>query len=110
VSDVAETDASATQSICLWSNGATRGFGVAAAGDGPDGALSVDDGAGHAVRYDVAWGATALAAGSPRLGLTATASQPGCGTDQAGRTRLKITFASRVPHATGALSLLVIPQ
>jgi hypothetical protein len=100
VSDIASASATATQSVCLWSNGATRGYGLAASGDETDGALP----------YDVQWDGATLAAGSPREGLTATAAQPGCGKTAAGRTNLKVSFGSSSSHRNGTLTLLVIPE
>jgi hypothetical protein len=110
LADIASNRSVATQDVCLWSSGATRGFGLAAAGDGADGALVALDGSGAVRPYGVTWGGTPLAAGAPRLGLTATATSPGCRADASGRTRLIVTFATAMRDHAGTLSLLVIPQ
>jgi hypothetical protein len=115
-------DAAATraQSVCVWSNTATRGYSVTASGSGPGGGFALADG-GLTTPYAVEWSAsagqpsgTSLDPGTALTGLTTAATSPDCASGTSGLT---ITVASAdlqqaqpQTNYAGSLNLLVSPE
>lgn len=112
--------ASRAQSVCVWSNTATKGYSVTAAGSGPDGRFALASG-GLTTPYAVAWNAsagqssaTSLDPGTALTGLTSAATSPDCAS---GSSSLMITVAAAdlqqaqpETNYVGTLSLLVTPE
>jgi hypothetical protein len=129
LSDVAFTNvdpsvnATQSQSNCVWSNTATKGYSITATGSGTSGAFTLANGA-LSVPYTVQWSGssgqtsgTALTAGSALAGLTSTAVNPTCSTSPSTTSSLVISIASNnlqnmaaSTTYTGSLTLLVTPQ
>lgn len=115
--------ASNTQSDCVWSNTATKGYSITASGSGTAGAFTLANGA-LTVAYSVQWAAstgqssgTALTAGTPLAGMTSTAVNPTCSTSPTttsslivGITAANLQSMTAATSYTGTLTLLVTPQ
>lgn len=115
--------ATASQSNCVWSNTATKGYSITATGSGTSGAFTLANGS-LSVPYSVQWSAsagqnsgTALTAGTALAGMTSTAANPTCSTGAATTSSLIISIAASnlqgmtsATSYTGSLTLLVTPQ
>jgi len=111
------------QSLCVWSNTATKGYSVTASGSGAGDAFELS-GPANTAAYAVAWSdvagqsaGTPLNAGAALSGLTSSASSPDCSTGGAASSSLIVTVDPATLQAatpdttyTGALNLLVTPQ
>ena len=111
------------QTVCIWSNTATKGYSVTASGSGAGNAFALASASGTAL-YAVAWNAasgqaegTQLSAGAPLSGLTTSATSPDCSSGGAASSSLIVTvdpaaLQSAQPDTayTGALNLLVTPE
>ena len=117
------TAASNAQSVCVWSNTATKGYTVTATGSGATNAFTLANGA-LTVPYSVQWNAltgqttgTALATGTASAGLVSTATQQTCSTGPTTTSSLVVgisttdlgTMQSATTY-TGTLTLVVTPQ
>jgi hypothetical protein len=117
------TAASNSQSNCVWSNTATKGYSITATGSGTSGAFTLANGS-LTVPYSVQWSAssgqssgTALAAGTALSGLTTTAVNPTCSSSPNTTSSLIVTISApnlqsmvSATSYTGTLTLLVTPQ
>jgi hypothetical protein len=117
------SNAVSSQSDCVWSNTATKGYSITATGSGASGAFTLANGA-LTVPYTVQWAATtgqtsgsALTSGTPLGSLTTTAANPTCSTGAATTSSLIVTISSANLQGmtagasyTGTLTLLVTPQ
>lgn len=113
--------ATAAQSVCVWSNTATRGYSVTASGSGGGGAFVLASGA-QSTRYDVAWNGSAgqgsgtrLAPGSPLAGQTSSAITPDCAAGPSASLTVSVEASElRAAQAEatylGTLNLLVSPE
>jgi hypothetical protein len=115
--------ATSSQSNCVWSNTANKGYSITATGSGTSGAFTLANGSLN-VPYSVQWNAgggqtsgTGLTAGTALGGMTSTAANPTCSTGAATTSSLIISIAASdlqgmtsATSYTGALTLLVIPQ
>jgi hypothetical protein len=117
------TAASNAQSICVWSNTATKGYTVTASGNGTGSAFTLSGGSGLTVPYSVAWNATtgqtsgtALGTGTASAGLTSAATHQTCatGTTSAslvvGISTADLGTMQATTSYTGTLTLVVTPQ
>lgn len=117
------TTATNSQSNCVWSNTATKGYSITATGSGTSGAFTLANG-GLSVPYTVQWNAsanqtsgTALTSGTPLAGLTTTAANPTCSSSPTTTSSLIVSISSTnlqgmvaATSYTGTLTLLVTPQ
>lgn len=115
--------ASSSQSNCVWSNTANKGYSITATGSGTSGAFTLANGSLN-VPYTVQWNAsggqtsgTALTAGTALAGMISTAANPTCSTGAATTSSLIISIAASnlqgmtsAASYTGSLTLLVTPQ
>lgn len=115
--------ATSSQSNCVWSNTANKGYSITATGSGTSGAFTLANGS-LIVPYSVQWNAsggqtsgTALTAGTALGGMTSTAANPTCSTGAATTSSLIISIAAAnlqgmtsATSYTGSLTLLVTPQ
>ncbi|EZP55808.1 hypothetical protein BW41_00887 [Sphingomonas sp. RIT328] len=116
--------ASSSQSNCVWSNTATKGYTITATGSGTGGAFTLASGALTPVSYAVLWNqsagqtsGTALVAATASSGFVSTATAPTCATSPSATSSLTVTIAPSQLQAmpsltayTGTLTLLVNPQ
>jgi len=129
LSDVAFTNqdpataASNAQSVCVWSNTATKAYTITATGSGTASAFTLSDGA-TAVPYSVEWASSsgqtsgsALTTGTASASLTSTATSQNCASGPAASASLVVGIAtadlgtmSAGSSYTGTLTLLVTPQ
>lgn len=117
------SDASQSQSLCVYSNSATSGYNVTASGSGPSGAFQLTSGS-QSMAFEVQWNSasgqtsgTQLNPNVPLTGLTSSATQQTCSgggpTASASLTViLRSSVLSSVPAGTynGILTLLVGPE
>ena len=117
------TAASNAQSVCVWSNTATKGYTVTATGDGAASAFTLASST-LTVPYSVQWNAstgqtsgTALTAGTASAGLVSTATQQTCSTSPATTSSLIVGISTTAlgtmqatASYTGILTLVVTPQ
>jgi len=117
------TAASSAQSVCVWSNTATKGYTVTATGSGASNAFTLAN-ASLTVPYSVEWSAssgatsgTALTAGSASAGLVSTAAHQTCATGAATTASLVVGISTAdlggmqaATSYTGTLTLVVTPQ
>lgn len=117
------TTATSSQSNCVWSNTATKGYSITATGSGTSGAFTLANGS-LTVPYSVQWNAsagqssgTALTAGTASGGLTTTAANPTCSTSPSTTSSLIVSITPAnlqgmvaATSYTGTLTLLVTPQ
>jgi hypothetical protein len=115
--------ATLSQSNCVWSNTANKGYSITATGSGTSGAFTLANG-GLTVPYSVQWNAsggqtsgTALSAGTALAGMISTAANPTCSTGAATTSSLIVSIAASnlqgmtsATSYTGSLTLLVTPQ
>ncbi len=97
------TAATSSQSDCVWSNTATKGYSITATGSGTSGAFTLAN--------------SALTAGTALGGLTTTAANPTCSTGAATTSSLIVSISAPNLQGmaagasyTGTLTLLVTPQ
>lgn len=116
--------ATSTQSDCVWSNTATKGYSIKATGSGTSGAFTLASGALTPVPYSVQWAAssgqssgTAMTAGTALTGQTTTATTPTCSSSPTTTSSLIVTIAATdlqsmaaATSYSGTLTLLVTPQ
>jgi hypothetical protein len=118
-----DAEARAAQSVCVWSNTATRGYSVMASGDGAGQGFALSNGAAS-TPYSVAWhsaagqaSGTQLSSGTALTGLTSDAPSPDCAAGAAATSSLIVTVAvadlqqaQPESHYAGTLNLLVSPE
>jgi hypothetical protein len=129
LSDVAFTNqdpgtaASNAQSVCLFSNTATKGYNVKATGSGASSAFTLANGA-LTVPYTVEWAqttaqtsGTALTTNVALTGQTSLATTPGCSSGPATSASLVVKMSTTALQSmqsstsyTGTLTLLVGPE
>ncbi|WP_420144656.1 hypothetical protein [Sphingobium sp.] len=112
-----------TQSNCVWSNTATKGYSITATGSGTAGAFTLANGSLTAA-YTVQWAASSgqatgspLTAGTALSGLTSLAVSPTCASAPTTTSSLIIGMSAAALQGmqsstvyTGTLTLLVTPQ
>ena len=113
------------QSICVWSNTATKGYNITATGNGSGGIFTLDGGSGTTpMAYTVQWNqnsgqssGTSLTAGSSLTGQKSTATQQDCTSGPSTTASLIIGIsATELGNAvssatyTGILTLVVAPE
>ncbi|WP_088306585.1 hypothetical protein [Novosphingobium sp. B 225] len=117
------TAASNAQSVCAWSNTATKGYTITASGSGAANAFTLAN-ASLTVPYSVQWNATAgqtsgtgLTAGTASAGFVSTATNQNCASGPASSASLIIGIAASdlqtmqaATSYTGTLTLLMTPQ
>ncbi len=110
------------QSVCVWSNTATKGYSITASGSGPGSSFALTNGSMTAP-YSVAWSVssgqtsgTSLSPGAALTGLTSTATEPSCSSDPATTSSLIVTVGAAdlqnmqaETSYSGTLNLLVSP-
>ncbi len=118
------TQATASQSNCVWSNTATKGYTITATGSGTAGAFTLASAALTPVNYTVLWNqtaaqttGTALTAATASTGFVSTATRPGCTQAPSTSSSLTVQIApgemqnmASLTNYTGTLTLLVNPQ
>jgi hypothetical protein len=116
--------ATSTQSDCVWSNTATKGYSIKATGSGTSGAFTLASGVLTPVPYSVQWSASsgqssgsALTAGTALTGQVTTATTPTCSSSPTTTSSLIVTIAAAdlqgmaaATSYSGTLTLLVTPQ
>lgn len=117
--------ASRSQSVCVFSNTATKGYDVTAGGSGAGSAFTLSGGAGVPVLpYAVQWSAlsgqavgTTLTPNVPLTSLTTTATQQACASGPATTASLIVVLspsdlqsASAGIAYTGVLTLVIAPE
>ncbi len=117
------TAATASQSDCVWSNTAGKGYTITATGSGTSGAFTLAYNT-KTVPYSVQWAATAsqtsgtaLTAGTASASLVTTATLPGCTAAPSTTSSLIVSIAATdlqtmvaAASYTGTLTLVVQPQ
>ncbi|WP_380785317.1 hypothetical protein [Sphingomonas sp. R86521] len=112
-----------SQSNCVWSNTATKGYTITASGSGTAGAFTLTSGVLAPVSYAVQWNqttgqssGTALAPAAVSTGFVSTATVPTCLTGPTTTSSLIVTIAptqlatmASLTTYTGTLTLLVSP-
>lgn len=112
-----------SQSNCVWSNTATKGYTITASGSGTAGAFTLTSGVLAPVSYAVQWNqatgqssGTALTAATASTGFVSTATVPTCLTSPTTTSSLIVTIAptqlatmASLTTYTGTLTLLVSP-
>lgn len=115
--------ASQSQSICVFSNTATRGYSVTARGSGPGSAFTLTTG-GLTLPYSVEWSQTsgqtlgaALTPNIPLTGMVSVATVQACGSGPSSSASLIVRLttadlqtASAGLTYTGALTLVIAPE
>jgi hypothetical protein len=114
--------ASSAENVCVWSNTATKGYNLTAAGDGGSNAFTLTNGT-TTLAYAVEWAGTsgqttgsALTTNTPKTGLTSTATASNCSSSTTASLIVKFSTAqmqAAVGSATaytGTLTLLVAPE
>ena len=118
------TTATNAQSVCIWSNTATRGYSITATGSGTGGAFTLGSGVLTPVPYSVEWNqssgqssGTGLTAATALTGLASTATKPTCTSGPSATGSLVVSIAASDLQSmvagtsyTGTLTLLVTPQ
>lgn len=113
-----------SQSNCVWSNTATKGYTITATGSGAGGAFTLASGALTPVSYSVLWSQTAaqttgtsLTAATASSGFVSTATRPACIAAPSTSSSLTVQIATNelqhmasLTDYTGTLTLLVNPQ
>jgi len=113
-----------SQSNCVWSNTATKGYTITASGSGTAGAFTLASASLTPVIYTVLWNqspaqttGTSLTAATASSGFVSTATRPGCIAAPLTSSSLTVQIAtSELQHMasltnyTGTLTLLVNPQ
>lgn len=117
------TAASNAQSVCVWSNTATKAYTITASGSGTASAFTLSNGSGT-VPYSVEWASTSgqtsgtgLTAGTASSSLTTGAVNQTCSSAPAATASLVVKMSttdlgtmSAGSNYTGTLTLLVTPQ
>jgi len=117
------TAATSTQSDCVWSNTATKGYSIKATGSGTSGAFTLASGVLSPVPYSVQWAqsaaqssGSALTAGTALSGQVSTATTPTCSSGPATTSSLIVSIAATdlqnmvaATTYTGTLTLLITP-
>ncbi len=117
------TAASSSQSVCVWSNTATKAYTITATGSGNSSAFTLSNGT-STVPYSVEWSPTGgqtsgsgLTASTATSSLTSGASNPTCSANASPSASLIVKMATSDLGAmsagssyTGTLTLLVSPQ
>jgi hypothetical protein len=112
------------QSVCVWSNTATKGYNITATGSGTASAFTLSSAALPVVPYTVEWaGSTGQTSGSaltvstPLTALTSAATRPTCSSGPTSSASLIVRMAaadlqgmSAGATYTGALTLVVAPE
>lgn len=112
-----------SQSNCVWSNTATKGYTITASGSGSNGAFTLASGTLAPVSYAVQWNqatgqssGTALTAATASTGFVSTATLPTCLASPTTTSSLIVTIApsqlatmASLTTYTGTLTLLVSP-
>lgn len=112
-----------SQSNCVWSNTATKGYTITASGSGTAGAFTLASGSLTPIAYAVQWNqstgqtsGTALTAATASSGFVSTATLPTCLTSPTTTSSLIVTIApaqlenmASLTTYTGTLTLLVSP-
>ena len=115
--------ASSAQSVCVWSNTATKGYTITATGSGTSSAFTLSNGS-TTVPYSVEWAATggqtagsALTAATASGSLTSGAVNQNCSSAPLSSASLIVKMStadlgtmSAGANYTGTLTLLVTPQ
>ena len=118
------TAATSSQSVCAWSNTATKGYSITATGSGTSGAFTLASGALTPVAYSVQWNqlsgqttGTSLTTGTALGSLVSTATKPTCSSGPSTSASLVVTIAATdlqtmvaAASYTGTLTLLLTPQ
>lgn len=116
--------ASDAQSVCVWSNTATRGYSITATGSGAASAFTLSSGALPTVPYTVEWAPTSgqtsgtgLSAGAALTGQTSTAINPDCSAGPSASASLVVSIGSPTLQGmtggvtyNGTLTLVVAPE
>ena len=130
LSDVTFTNADPTvaasnaQSVCVWSNTATKGYSITATGSGTAGAFTLASGVLTAVPYSVQWSQTSgqssgttLTTATALASLVSTATKPTCTSGPATTASLIVTIGTTDlqnmvagSSYAGTLTLLIAPQ
>ena len=117
------SSATNAQSVCVWSNTATKGYSITASGSGQEGSFALANGLMTAP-YSVAWNSSSgqssgasLNAGAALTGLTSMATEPSCSSGPATTSSLIVTVGSADLQNmraetiySGVLSVVVSPQ
>lgn len=117
------TAASNAQSVCVWSNTATKAYTITASGSGTASAFTLSNGSGT-VPYSVEWASTSgqtsgtgLTAGTASSSLTTGAVNQTCSSAPVATASLIVKMSttdlgtmSAGSNYTGTLTLLVTPQ
>ncbi len=118
------TNATNSQSVCAWSNTATKGYSITATGSGTGGAFTLASGALTPVPYTVQWNqssgqssGTSLTTATALGSLVSTATKPTCNSGPSTTASLIVTIAASdlqdmvaATSYTGTLTLLLTPQ
>ena len=115
-------DAVRSENVCLYSETASNGYNITAAGTGPGGAFQLSSGSG-AMSFDVQWNSSSgqssgaqLTPNVPLTGQVSTAAHQTCNTGPATTASLIILLRSaalssaRAGSYNGTLTLLVGPE
>ncbi|QNP44553.1 hypothetical protein H9L15_15770 (plasmid) [Sphingomonas daechungensis] len=115
-------DAVRNQSVCVFSQAATRGYHVTATGSAPGGSFALLSG-GNQLAYDVQWSPSAGQSSGTQLspnvtltGLTSTATQQSCNSGPATSASLIVVLRSttlsnaRAGSYAGTLTLVIGPE
>lgn len=116
--------ASNAQSVCVWSNTATRGYRITATGSGAAGAFTLSSGALPVVPYTVQWASTSgqtsgtsLTTGAALAGQTSSATNSDCSTGPLKSASLVVSMGSPTLQSmtsgvtyNGTLTLVVAPE
>lgn len=118
------TAATNSQSVCAWSNTATKGYSITATGSGTGGAFTLASGALTPVPYSVQWNqstgqssGTSLTTATALGSLVSTATKPTCNSGPSTTSSLIVTIGASdlqdmvaATSYTGTLTLLMTPQ
>ena len=113
-----------SQSVCVWSNTATRGYNITASGSGASGAFTLASATLPVVPYTVEWNTTtgqtsgtALTAGTALTGRTSTATSSNCSSGPSASASLVVAVSSTALQGmtagatyNGTLTLVVAPE
>jgi len=116
--------ASNNQSVCVWSNTATKGYNITATGDGASSAFTLASASLPVVPYTVEWAGstgqtsgTALTKSTALTGLTSAATRAGCSSGPSSSASLIVKMAAADLQSmtagatyTGTLTLVVAPE
>lgn len=116
------TDATSSQSLCVYANTAIQGYRITASGSAPGGAFSLTSGS-FLLNYEVQWNQAAAQSSGTQLspnvtltGLISSATQQTCNSGPANSASLILVLRSselsnaRAGSYSGTLTLLVGPE